>query len=149
MTSPLNDDSIIAYATFLMMLRHIEAGVDAVDAARNQVERKETIAALREQLKLLREGYDHVSDIRYYATHERGRKASPANAVNQRHAGSRKLSELLEHAWFLLEHKPRQDTFSRDNYRRLCTEAWGDDESKWIAEAQFKKRLAPSARCKT
>ena len=149
MSNPLSDDAIIGRATYLRQLDLIDAGVDAIERSHNSAQRKETVAALRVQLNLLRDSYNLVDNISYFATHEKGRKALANTGVNARKASSNKVIILLEREWDTLDPKPKyRDRWVQNNYKRICTEAYGKNEEKWISEDYFKRLLMPSQRPK-
>lgn len=148
MSNPLSDDATIARATFLQQFELIDGGVDAVEMSRTSAQRKETIAALRVQLNLLKKSYKIVSDISYFATHEKGRKALAKNGVKARAVSARKVIEALEHEWDGLEIKPRRDIFVKENYDRICTNSYGEETKKWITKQYFKRLLNPNERRK-
>jgi len=148
MSSPLSDDAINARATYLRQLDLVDDGVDAVEMSRTLAARKETIAALRVQLNLLRESYKLVDAISYLSTHEKGRKALAKNGVKARAVSARAVIEALEREWDGLENKPRRDTFVKENYDRICTDSYGENKEKWITERYFKRLLNPNERRK-
>ena len=156
-TPPLSDDSVIARATFLMMLDDLDRCADLIEGSKNASERAEAVACLRSIISNVKKGNARSGAVVYVSAHEKGRNSSHQNARDARHKPSKILDEYLKTHWFSIgEKKPPQKTFVQEHYPIFCMQAYKTDADvndnkkkiKPITEKQFKKRLSPSLRRK-
>ena len=109
----LSDESISAQATFLSIIDTLDEAVTAIEGCKNAAERATAIECIREQIALLRNGYQLTSDISYLVTHEKGRTAAARKGGKEKAALAHLLCDYYERTW---------DTQPFEG--RLTQEAW-------------------------
>jgi hypothetical protein len=150
-TSPLSDDLVIARATYLKMIDTLEGGVDAIQACENAAQRAQAIGCLREQISLIRQGYQLSSSLSYLATHEKGRTAAARKGGAAKAAFAHAIIPCLERDWDSIPPDDRQthEGWLKHNLKRILTDCgyphFIDDD---IVFARVLRWLSPSQRPK-
>lgn len=149
--SPLSDDSVIARAAFLKMIDTLEGGVGAIEACKNAAQRAQAIGWLREQISLIRQGYQLSSDLSYVATREKGRTAAARKGGEAQAAFAHAIIPCLKRDWDSIPPCDRQthEGWLKHNLKRILTDCgyphFIDDDKVF---ARVLRWLSPSQRPK-
>jgi hypothetical protein len=150
-TPPLSDDSVIARATFLMMLDDLDRCADLIEGCKSTSERAEAVACLRSIIANVKKGNANSGAVVYVSAHEKGRTFAARKGGEAKAAFARAIIPCLERDWDSIPYDDRQthEGWLKHNLKRILTECEYEnliDDAKVFA--RVKRWLNPSQRLK-
>jgi hypothetical protein len=123
-TSPLSDDSIVAQATYQIMLDDLDRCADLIEGSKNKGERVKATACLRSVIANIKEAYSNSNTVLYVRAHEKGRTAAARKGGEAKAAFAHSIIPYLEREWDPIPPNDRQthEGWLKHNYKRILTD---------------------------